>query len=269
MTVTTEISDPADPRLADYLALTDAGLRSRTDPANGIFIAEGELVVRRAVTAGYALRSMLLLPKLAGSLGPLAGPGVPVYVADAALLRAVTGFHVHRGVLASVVRPAPPDPAGLLATARRLAVLESVNNATNLGAVVRSAAGLGMDGLLLDQQSTDPLFRRAVRVSMGEVFALPWARLGAWPEGLDALAEAGFTVLALTPGPDAEPLDRVDVSGIERVAVLLGAEGPGLSEQALARAHRQVRIPMAAGVDSLNVAAAAAVVFWALGRRTG
>jgi tRNA G18 (ribose-2'-O)-methylase SpoU len=262
-----EIDDPADPRLADYVALTDTALRQRSEPGAGLFIAEGELVIRRAAAAGYRLRSMLLDARLAGNLGglaELAGPA-PVYVAGRAVLEAVTGFHVHRGALASVARRPLPAPAELLAGARRLAVLEGVNNHTNLGAVVRTAAGLGWDGLLLDPRTVDPLYRRAVRVSMGQVFALPYARLGAWPEGLDEVRAAGFQVLALTPDAGAEPLGEVAAAGLDRVALLLGAEGPGLSDAALALADRRVRIPMARGVDSLNVAAAAAVAFWALG----
>lgn len=266
MAAVLEITDPSDPRLADYMALTDGALRNRLEPERGCFIAEGELVIRRATRAGYRLRSLLLDPKLA-RLAELADGNVPVYVGAPAVLEAVTGFHVHRGALASVARRALPDPAALVEAASRLVVLEGINNATNLGAVVRCAAALGMDGLLLDPTSADPLFRRSVRVSMGEVFALPWTRLANWPGGLDLLRATGFTVLALTPDETAEPLDEVDVGGLDRVAVLLGAEGPGLSAAAQGGADRRVRIPMSGGVDSLNVAAAAAVAFWVAGRR--
>ncbi|HYT25574.1 MAG TPA: RNA methyltransferase, partial [Actinomycetota bacterium] len=184
-----------------------------------------------------------------------------------AVLEAVTGFHVHRGALASVARPPLPDAPTLLAGACRLAVLEDVNNPTNLGALFRSAAALGMGGVLLSPGCADPLYRRAVRVSMGEVLAVPYARLAPWPAALAEVRAAGFELLALTPAAGAEPLDRVEVGPRDRVAVLLGAEGPGLTPAALAAAGRAVRIPMAAGVDSLNVAAAAAVAFWVLGRR--
>jgi tRNA G18 (ribose-2'-O)-methylase SpoU len=265
-----EILDPGDPRVAEYMALTDVALRTRFEPPQGLFIAEGELVIRRAARAGYRLRSLLASPKMlaaAPDLAVVAG-GAPVYVASPQVLHALTGFNVHRGALASVARRPLPSADRLLASANRLVVLEDVTSHTNLGAVFRCASGLGMDAVLLSPSCTDPLYRRSVRVSMGEVLSMPYARLGAWPDDLDALKAAGFTLLALTPQEAAEPLDRVAVSLRGRVAVLLGTEGPGLSEQALAAAHRLVRIPMARGVDSLNVAAAAAVAFWALGERT-
>ncbi len=240
--------------------------RTRAEPAGGLFIAEGEPVIRRAARAGYRLRSLLLGPWCLDRLADVAGPA-PVYVASPAVLEAVTGFHVHRGALASVARPPLPDAPTLLAGACRLAVLEDVNNPTNLGALFRSAAALGMGGVLLSPGCADPLYRRAVRVSMGEVLAVPYARLAPWPAALAEVRAAGFELLALTPAAGAEPLDRVEVGPRDRVAVLLGAEGPGLTPAALAAAGRAVRIPMAAGVDSLNVAAAAAVAFWVLGRR--
>jgi tRNA G18 (ribose-2'-O)-methylase SpoU len=264
-----EIEDPADPRVAEYMALTDVALRRRFEPPHGLFIAEGELVIRRAARAGYRLRSLLASPKMlaaAPDLATVAG-GAPVYVASPQVLHALTGFNVHRGALASVARRSLPAAAEVVATASRIVVLEDVNSHTNLGAVFRCASGLGMDAVLLSPGCADPLYRRSVRVSMGEVLSMPYARLEAWPDGLQALADAGFTLLALTPDPAAEPLDRVAGSVRGRVAVLIGAEGPGLSRHALATAHRRVRIPMARGVDSLNVAAAAAVAFWALGAR--
>jgi tRNA G18 (ribose-2'-O)-methylase SpoU len=264
-----EIADPMDPRVADYMTLTDVTLRTRFEPPRGLFIAEGELVIRRAARAGYRLRSLLVSPKMlaaAPDLTTVAGDA-PVYVASPAVLQALTGFNVHRGALASVARRPLPAAADLLPTAERLVVLEDVTSHTNLGAVFRCAAGLGMDAVLLSPGCTDPLYRRSVRVSMGEVLAMPYARLEPWPAVLDQLREAGFTVLALTPDEAAEPLDRVRPQARDRVAVLLGTEGPGLSGAALAAAERRVRIPMARGVDSLNVAAAAAVAFWELGRR--
>jgi tRNA G18 (ribose-2'-O)-methylase SpoU len=263
------IDDPADPRVADYVGLTDTALRTRVEPQGGLFIAEGEAVVHRAVQAGYRLRSLLVDPAHADRVARLAGgpAAVPLYVAGPAVLQAVTGFHVHRGVLASVARRPLPDPAALLASAHRVALLEDVNNPTNLGAVFRCAAGLGMDAVLLNPGCADPLYRRAVRVSMGEVLAVPYARLAPWPDGLAAVRGAGFELLALTPDAGALALDRVGVGQGDRVALLLGAEGPGLGPAALAAADRRVRIPMARGVDSLNVGAAAAVAFWVLGRR--
>lgn len=260
--------DPADPRLADYVGLTDTVRRSRHEPAAGFFIAEGQLVMRRAARAGCPPRSLLLAPeRLAGLPPELADLPCPVYVAGPEVLAAVTGFHVHRGALGAFGRPPLPEADDLIAGARRLLVLEDLSSATNLGAVFRSAAGLGMDAVLLSPTCCDPLYRRAVRVSMGEVLSVPYAVLRPWPEGLDRLAAAGFAVLALTPDPDATALQDLHPQAEDRLAVLLGAEGPGLSAATLARSAQRVRIPMAAGVDSLNVAAAAAVACWALGRR--
>jgi tRNA G18 (ribose-2'-O)-methylase SpoU len=193
-------------------------------------------------------------------------PDAPVYQASYEVLEAVTGFHVHRGALASFGRLPLPTADEVLAQATRVLVLEDVNNHTNLGAVFRSAAGLGIDAVLLTPTCCDPLYRRAVRVSMGEVFALPYAYLD-WPDGLATLRTAGFRVLALTPRAEATRLEDVVLADDDRAALLLGAEGPGLSEQALAGSDLRVRIPMARGVDSLNIASAAAVACWVVGRR--
>jgi tRNA G18 (ribose-2'-O)-methylase SpoU len=263
-----EVTDPADPRVADYVGLTDAARRMRHEPEAGFFIAEGEKVVSRAAAAGYPARSLLVSPQRLAELDPaLLSLGCPVRVASYDVLRAVTGFHVHRGVLASFGRLPVPSAEAVLRTARRVVVMEEVTNHTNLGAVFRSAAGLGMDAVLLGPRSCDPLYRRSVRVSMGQVFAVPYAVLDRWPEGLGDLRAAGFRVLALTPDQRAVRLEDVRPGDDERVALVLGAEGPGLTEQAMAASHERVRIPMAAGVDSLNVAAAAAVACWVLGRR--
>lgn len=263
-----KVSDPADPRLRDYLGLRDPQLRRATESSAGLFIAEGELVVRRAVAAGLTLRSMLLAPARVADLADLIEvSGAPAYAASRDVLERLTGFDVHRGVLAAVDRPPQLEPGDLLARSRRIAVIEDVNNHTNLGAVFRSAAALGLDAVLLDGRSVDPLYRRTVRVSMGAVLAVPWARLSPWPAGLTSVRAAGFTVLALTPDPAAEDLGTLDLSAIDRVAVLLGAEGPGLSAAALMMADRRVGIPMAAGVDSLNVAAAAAIALYLLSRQ--
>jgi tRNA G18 (ribose-2'-O)-methylase SpoU len=260
------ISDPEDPRIADYRALTDLELRSRWEPPNGLFIAEGELVLRRARRAGYRMRSALVDEKRLRQVGDVGD--APVYAGSQAVLDAITGFHVHRGVLASFHRKPLRDPAEVLATARRIAILEDVNNHTNIGAVFRGAAALGMDAVLLSPTCADPLYRRSVRVSMGEVFAVPYAKLDAWPDGLDRVRAAGFTVLALTPAADALPIQRLTAAQRERPALLLGAEGAGLSSAAIAAADARVVIPMRSGVDSLNVAAAAAVAFWELCRET-
>jgi tRNA G18 (ribose-2'-O)-methylase SpoU len=259
------ITDPDDDRLGDYRALTDLELRTRWEPPNGLFIAEGELVLRRALRAGYAPRSYLVDAKRSAQLDDLPGDA-PVYAATPQVLEQATGFHVHRGVLASFHRLPLLAADEVLATARRVAILEDVNNHTNIGAVFRGAAALGIDAVLLSPTCADPLYRRSVRVSMGEVFAVPYARLEPWPDGLERVRAAGFTVLALTPAPDAVPMQKLDVSQRARAALLLGAEGPGLSRHALAASDVPVRLPMRRGVDSLNVAAAAAVAFWELGR---
>jgi tRNA G18 (ribose-2'-O)-methylase SpoU len=260
-----EIVDPADERLGDYRALTDLELRTKWEPPNGLFIAEGELVLRRALRAGYRARSYLIDAKRVDQLADLPDDA-PTYAAAPAVLDAVTGFHVHRGVLASFHRLPLRGADDLIATARRLAILEDVNNHTNIGAVFRDAAALGVDAVLLSPTCADPLYRRAVRVSMGEVFAIPYATLEPWPHGLDRVREAGFAVLALTPDPAAVPLQQLTAGQRARAALLLGAEGPGLSRHALAASDVPVKIPMRRGVDSLNVAAAAAVAFWELGR---
>ncbi|GGK24329.1 rRNA methyltransferase [Pilimelia terevasa] len=255
-----------DPRVADYRELTDVALRTRWEPPHGLFIAEGELVLRRALRAGYRPRSFLVDAKRVDQVADLAGTGAPLYAAPPQVLAEITGFHVHRGVLASFHRRPLPAPAALMAGARRLVILEDLNSHTNIGAVLRAAAGLGVDGVLLSPRCADPLYRRSVRVSMGEVFAVPYAVLDAWPGDLAAVRAAGFTLLAMTPAPDAVPIQRLAAADRARTALLIGAEGAGLSAAAMAAAHRRVVIPMRGGVDSLNAAAAAAVACWELGR---
>jgi len=263
-----EISDPDDPRLDDYRALTDVALRTRFEPPHGLFIAEGELVLRRALRAGYRVRSVLVDAKRVDQVADLADlAGFPVYAAEPDVLQALTGFHVHRGVLASFHRRPLPPAEQVLAAARRVAILEDVNNHTNIGAVFRGAAALGLDAVLLSPTCADPLYRRSVRVSMGEVFAVPYARLEPWPDALAHVRAAGFAVLALTPAPDAVPIQHVAPAHRNRPALLLGAEGGGLTRAALELADARVVIPMRRGVDSLNVAAAAAVAFWELAGR--
>ncbi len=258
------IEDPTDPRLADYRALTDVALRRRTEPADGVFIAEGELVIERALRAGYRMRSALMSQRWADSSEQLlADVDAPLYIGSDALLETVTGFHVHRGALAAMARLPVPTVDQVLGGARRVVVLEDVNSHTNIGAIFRCAAGLGMDAVLLSPRCADPLYRRAVRVSMGQVFAIPYARFDAWPAGLAALTKGGFEVFALTPAAEAISIEEISVSASDRVALVLGAEGPGLSDDVLSAA-RPVRIPMSGGVDSLNVAAAAAVACYAL-----
>jgi tRNA G18 (ribose-2'-O)-methylase SpoU len=263
--LTVRIEDPADPRLADYVGLTDMELRKRSEPELGLFIAEGEKVIRRAVDAGYPMRSMLLSDKWLPLMTPvLEETGAPAFVAEPAVLEQVTGFHVHRGALAAMGRAALPDPERLLRDARRIVVLEGVNNHTNVGAIFRGAAGLGMDAVLLAPDCADPLYRRSVRVSMGTVFALPWTKLEPWPAGLGLLERHGYRRIALTPAADAVDLRELRLAEDEKAALFLGSEGEGLSPRAFAACDLKVRIPMAAGVDSLNVAAAAAVACYAL-----
>lgn len=260
------ITDAGDERIADYRALTDVELRSRWEPPHGLFIAEGELVLRRALRAGYTPRSFLVDAKRVAQVVDLATGAVPVFAGRSEVLEAATGFHVHRGVLASFHRRPLPAADDLLTTSRRIAVLEDVNNHTNLGALFRGAAALGIDAVLLSPSCADPLYRRSVRVSMGEVFAVPYARLEPWPDGLARVRRAGFTVLALTPGADAVPIQRLTATQRERAALVLGAEGAGLTRPAREASDVRVVIPMRRGVDSLNVAAAGAVAFWELGR---
>ncbi|CAL9374552.1 23S rRNA (guanosine-2'-O-)-methyltransferase RlmB [Streptomyces sp. enrichment culture] len=259
------VEDPDDPRLRDYTDLTDVELRRRREPAEGLFIAEGEKVIRRAREAGYAMRSMLLSAKWLDTMRDVidASPA-PVYVVDPRLAERVTGYHVHRGALASMRRKPLPGTAELLRTARRVVVMESVNDHTNIGAIFRSAAALGMDAVLLSPDCADPLYRRSVKVSMGAVFSVPYARLDPWPQALETVREAGFRLLALTPDARATALDEAAPHRTDRVALMLGAEGEGLSRRALAAADEWVRIPMSHGVDSLNVGAAAAVAFYAV-----
>ena len=270
MGVVRRVTAADDAVLRDYVGLTDMALRTRREPAEGLFIAEGDKVIRRALDAGYAMRSMLLEEKWLPSMADVVEQvDAPVYLADLAVLAQVTGYSVHRGALAAMARRPLPEALELAAGARRLVVLEEVNNHTNIGAVLRCAAGLGVDAVLLDPRCADPLYRRSVKVSMGAVFAVPWARLTPWPSALADVRALGFTVLALTPEPAATSLADLTPEVTERTALLLGAEGPGLSAAALAAADLRVRIPMAAGVDSLNVAAAAAVAFYALGPGPG
>jgi tRNA G18 (ribose-2'-O)-methylase SpoU len=259
------ITDPDDRRIGDYRALTDVALRTQWEPPNGLFIAEGELVLRRALKADYRLRSVLIDAKRVGQLEDLPLGDVPTYIADQATLEAITGFHVHRGVLASFHRKPQLSADHVLQSAQRIAILENTNSHTNLGALFRSAAALGMDAVLLSPSCADPLYRRSVRVSMGEVFAVPYARLDPWP-ALTKVQHAGFTVLALTPANDALPIQELTPAQRARPALLLGAEGSGLTADAVDASNARVVIPMRRGVDSLNVAAAAAVAFWELCR---
>ncbi|MCW2817711.1 MAG: rRNA methyltransferase [Marmoricola sp.] len=262
-----EIDDPTDPRLADYRDLRDVQLRQSLEAEHGLFLAEGEKVVRRAAGAGYPVRSFLMAPRwLEGLADVLEASDAPCYVVSEALAEQVTGFHVHRGALASLARTPLPSVAEVLEGARTVVVLEDLVDHTNVGAVLRSAAALGVDAALLSPRCADPLYRRAVKVAMGAVFALPWTRLPDWWSALPDLEERGFTTVALTLGDGAVPLEQA-VHGLDRVALLLGSEGHGLSPRWEASAQVRATIEMRADVDSLNVAAAAALACYVAARR--
>ncbi|MBX3195997.1 MAG: RNA methyltransferase [Microbacteriaceae bacterium] len=259
------VDDPADDRLRDYTSLTDVALRRVREPAEGLYIAESAKVIERALDAGHRPRSVLLQEKwLPGLSDLLATHDVPVYLASPEVIEQVTGFAVHRGALAAFHRPAERPVAEVLAGARRVVVLEDVVNHTNVGAIFRAVAGLGADAVLITPRCADPLYRRSVRVSMGAVLQIPWTRLAEWPEGAAQLHDAGFEIAALALADGAIALDDYALDAPERIALLLGTEGDGLSARALDSADRVVTIPMSHGVDSLNVAAAAAVALWSL-----
>nr|WP_222437836.1 RNA methyltransferase [Quadrisphaera sp. RL12-1S] len=255
--------------MVDYTGLTDVALRRVREPAEGLFIAESSQVIRRALHAGHRPRSLLTaprwLPDLTDVLSACEDADAEVFVAEEPVLEAITGFHVHRGAIASMHRPAPAPVADLLRGARTVVVLEDVVDHTNVGAVFRSAAGLGVDAVLVTPRCADPLYRRSVRVSMGTVFQVPWTRIDPWPAGIEALTAAGFHVAALALSDDSVALQDFAAHRPDRLALLLGTEGAGLTPASVAAADTVVRIPMHGGVDSLNVAAASAVAFWALG----
>ena len=250
------VADPADERLADFRDLTDADVRP---DRRGLVIAEGVTVVQRLARSDYRMRAIVGVPGKLAELAPvLATVGCPVYRVDKWTLSDLVGFRVTRGVLASADRPSALPATELLDRGSRFVVCEAINDFENLGSIFRNCAAFGVHGVLLDPRCADPLYRRSVRVSMGNVFGVDFSVLpGRWPESLQLLGDRGIELLALTPRPDAEPLRSVRPGG--RWALLLGAEGPGLTDPVLARADRWVRIPMADGVDSLNVATAGAI----------
>ena len=262
------ITDHADPRLEDYVSLTDVALRRRAEPERGLYIAESEKVIRRALTAGHQPRSFLMaqrwLADLADVVGDAEAQGIPVFVGEHDVIERLTGFHLHRGALASMQRPRLPAVAGLVVGARRVMVLEDIVDHTNVGAIFRSAAGLGVDAVLVTPRCADPLYRRSIRVSMGTVFQVPWTRIDPWPGGVDVLRQLGLTVAAMALSEDAVTLDEFAAHPPERIAMVLGTEGDGIGARTVAAADVTVRIPMAGGVDSLNVAAASAVAMWGL-----
>ncbi|MCZ7536622.1 MAG: RNA methyltransferase [Acidimicrobiia bacterium] len=259
------IEDPHDPRVADYVGLTDPDLRRRVEAGGGFFVAETHLVIRRLLTTRHRVRSVLVTPRELERLADVLDlPDAPVYVASPAVMRAVAGFDIHRGALAAADRFPLSDPVDLLREASRVAVLERVNDHENLGMIFRNAAALGIDAVLLCPECSDPLYRRSVRVSVGHALTVPFTRLEPWPDALGLVRDAGFVLVALTPREDATPITAMEVGGVERIALMLGAEGPGLREESIERADIRVRIPMSRDADSLNVASAAAIAFHAL-----
>lgn len=271
-----------DPRLTDYTRLKDVKLRSRIEPERGLYMAESATVIERAIAAGHRPRSFLvsarwlptLRPLIAAATGSVEGGEVPVFVAPEEVLERMTGFHLHRGALAAMQRPELPSVMQLLTSAqppqptRRVVVLENLVDHTNVGAAFRSAAALGIDAVLVTPSCADPLYRRSVRVSMGTVFQVPWTRLDSWPGDIALLRDAGFTVASLALCDDSMSLD--DFASLPalrgpdaRLAIVMGTEGDGLGKRTIAASDYTVKIPMDHGVDSLNVAAASAVVFWA------
>ncbi|MDT7729570.1 MAG: hypothetical protein QOI21_6146 [Actinomycetota bacterium] len=262
------IDDKNEPGLDDFRDLSTADRRPDRPGGRGLVIAEGTVVVERLLRSPYPVRALLGVERRIRDLaGDLAELDVPAYVTSAETMADVVGFHLNRGVLAVADRPAPLSVEGVIGGARVLAVLEGVGDHENLGALFRNAAALGVDGVLLGAGCSDPLYRRSVRVSMGHVLRVPFATFDDWPGGLGRLRQRGFTVAALTPRADSVSLRSLREAATGRVALLLGSEGPGLSEEALAAADLTVRIPMAGGVDSLNVATAAAVAFYEVSER--
>lgn len=270
-----EITDLSAPELDIYARLTQAQLRSRLEPEKGIFIAESPKVIARALDAGYTPLSLLMERR------QITGPAAeiltrcgdaPVYTADRELLAALTGFELTRGVLCAFRRPAPRPVEELCKNARRVAVLEGIVDSTNVGAIFRSAAALNMDAVLINPSCCDPLCRRAVRVSMGTVFQVPWGQLGEtpadWPEkGMDILHSLGFKTAAMALSDRSVSIDDEQLAKEPKLAIVLGTEGDGLAAGTIASCDYTVKIPMSHGVDSLNVAAASAVAFWQLGKQ--
>jgi len=270
------ITSVTDPRLDDYLRMTDVRLRSVLEPERGLFMAESYNVIERAVEAGCVPRSFLMSDKWLEKFAPLFErfEAVPVFVGTEELLEELTGFHLHRGALAAMQRPVLPSVAEVLAGAQapraegssgraRVAVLENLVDHTNVGAAFRSAAALGVDAVLVTPRCADPLYRRAIRVSMGTVFQVPWTRIETWPAGIDQLQDAGFVVAGMTLGEGAVTLDELVAEDHEKLALVFGTEGHGMTPGADRRLDRRVTIPMMHGVDSLNVAASSAVAFYA------
>ncbi len=265
-----EITDFSAPELDVYARLTEAQLLNRFEPAKGMFIAESPKVIHRALDGGCVPVSMLMERKdIDGSAREILErcPEIPVYTADGELLCGLTGYHLTRGVLCAMRRPVLPAMEDICARAKRIVILENVQNPTNVGAIFRSAAALGMDAILLTPGCSNPLYRRSARVSMGTVFQIPWTFTGQWPQSMEALRQLGFKTAAMALKDDSVSIDDPGLMNEERLAILMGSEGDGLAEDTIAGCDYTVKIPMYHGVDSLNVAAASAVAFWQLRKR--
>ena len=267
-----KITDIAAPELDVFARLTEAQLRNRLEPEKGVFIAESPKVIGRALDAGYEPVSLLMEPRHIDGQGRdiiARCEGIPVYTASREILEGLTGYALTRGVLCAMRRPPLPSVEDVCANARRVAVLEGIVDSTNIGAIFRSAAALNIDAVLVTPTCGDPLYRRAVRVSMGTVFQVPWTRIGSepseWPEpGLERPRKLGFQTAAMALSDDSVSIDDPRLAAEEKLAIVLGTEGDGLAERTIAECDYTVRIPMAHQVDSLNVAAASAVAFWEL-----
>jgi tRNA G18 (ribose-2'-O)-methylase SpoU len=258
------IIDLADSRLVDYSHQTDVALKKARSSEHGLYLAESALVVERAMRAGHRPRSVLALGASVSEAVTLVGNDVPVFSGPPELLEELTGYSLHRGLIASMHRPGLPTLESVIRDARRVVILENVVDPTNVGAIFRSVAGIGADAVLVTERCSDPFYRRAIRVSMGTVLQVPWTRLGAWPEALPVLHRAGFHLAALALEPEAVALREFAAHAPERVALVLGTEGEGLTREAIEAADTIVQIPMHHGIDSLNVAATAAVAMYAL-----
>ena len=269
------INSADDPRLIAYRDLTDVALRRKSEPENGVYIAESAKIIERAVACGHTPVSILMadnwLAKMRILLPSICDNdfgSIDVFTGSHAVLEELTGFHVHRGALAEMIRPAPLSLDSVLERARRVVVLENIVDHTNVGAIFRAAAGLGIDAILVTPECADPLYRRSIRVSMGAVFTVPWARIPQWPTSIKELKEKGFYTVAISPqnigGQESQDLRKFVAGPLDRVALILGTEGDGLTAASLETCDHSVHIPMSNAVSSLNVASAAAVVFWAL-----
>jgi len=254
-----------DPRLAFYTNLTDVSLRRLTEPTSGMYLAESTKVIARALEAGHRPTSVITLEKWIPLLEELlSGVDIPVFVGDDAELEKLTGFLLHRGAIAAMERPPLATVSDIVRDAKRVVILENIIDHTNVGAIFRSVAGLGADAVLITPECADPLYRRSVRVSMGTVLQVPWTRIPSWPGGIKDLRDAGFVIASLALTETAITLDELAAENPDRLAIVFGTEGHGLTPETIAASDRVVRIPMAHGVDSLNVAAAAAVTLYAL-----